>query len=49
MITTFMSSGNSKMADPHRLLLAISDKRNIKRSDKYIVLSNLGICYIWKV
>ena len=34
--------------DPHRLLLNLSDKINLKRSDKYVALSNLSIYYIWK-
>ena len=32
-----MNSGNSKTSDPHRLLLNLSDKVNIRRSDKYVV------------
>ena len=43
-----MNSGNSKAYDPHRLLLNLSDKINLKRSDKYIVLSNHSIYYRWK-
>ena len=37
-----MNSGNSKTSYPHRLLLNLSDKINLKRSDKYVTLSNLG-------
>ena len=48
MDTIFMNSRNSKTFDPHRLLLNLSDKINLKRSDKYIVLSNLIIYYTWK-
>ena len=40
-----MNSEKSKTSDPHRLLLNISDKMNLKRKDKYVVLSNLGIYY----
>ena len=43
-----MNSGNSKATNPHRLLLNISDKINLKRKDKYIALSNLSICYTWE-
>ena len=43
-----MNSGNSKTTNPHRLLLNISDKINLKRKDKYIALSNLSICYTWE-
>ena len=32
----------------HRLLLNLSDKINLKKSDKYVALSNLSIYYTWK-
>ena len=38
MDTIFMNSGNSKSSDPHRLLLNLWDKVNLKRSDKYVAL-----------
>ena len=38
-----MNSENSKTSDPHRLLLNLSDKINVKRSDKYVTLLNLSI------
>ena len=37
----FMNSKNSKTSDSHRLLLSFKDKVNLKRSDKYVALSNL--------
>ena len=49
MNTIFMNSGNSKTSDPHRLLLNLSDKINLKTSDKYVALSNLSIYYVWKI
>ena len=48
MNTIFMNSENSKTSDPHRLLLNLPGKINLKRSNKYVALSNLSICYIWK-
>ena len=45
MDTIFMNSENDKTRDPHRLLLNLSDKINLKRSDKYVALSNLSIYY----
>ena len=45
MDNVFMNSENSKTSDLHRLLLNLSDKINLKRSDKYVALSNLSICY----
>ena len=43
-----MSSQNSKATDPNKLLLNLSDKINLKRSVKYLALSNLCIYYTWK-
>ena len=48
MDTIFINSQNSKKSDPHRLLLNLSDKINLKRSDKYVTLSNLRIYYTWQ-
>ena len=48
METIFMSSEDSTTSDPHRLLLNLSDKMNLKRSDKYVDLSNLRVHYTWK-
>ena len=48
MVTTFMDSENSKATDPHRLLLNLSHKINLKRSDKCVALSKLSIYYTWK-
>ena len=43
-----MDSKNSVTSDPDRLLLKLTDKINLKRSGKYIALSNLSIYYTWK-
>ena len=43
-----MNSKNSKTSDTHKLLLNLTDKINLKRSDKYVGLSNLSIYYTWK-
>ena len=43
-----MNPKNSKASDPHRLLLNLTGKINLKRSDKYVALSSLRICYTWK-
>ena len=48
MDTVFMNSENSKTSDPHRLLLNLADKTDLRRKDKYIALSNLSIYYTWK-
>ena len=38
--TIFMNSENSKTSDPHRILLNLTDKINLKRNDKYVALLN---------
>ena len=43
MNTIFMNSENSKTPDPHRVLLNLSDKINLKRSDKHAAISNLSV------
>ena len=43
-----MNSKNSKTSDPHKLLLNLTDKTDLRRKDKYIALSNLSICCTWK-
>ena len=40
-----MNSKISKTSDPHRLLLNLTDKINLRRKDKYIALPNLTIYY----
>ena len=45
METIFMNSENSKTCEPNKLLLNISDKINLKRSDKYVASPDLSICY----
>ena len=48
MDTVFMSSKNSKTSNPYRLLLNLTDKINLKRSDKYVASWNFSIYYTWK-
>ena len=38
MDTIFMNSKKSKTSDPHRLILNLSEKINLKRIDKYVAL-----------
>ena len=43
-----MNSRNSKTSYPHRIILNLGHKTNLKKSDKYVALSNLNIYYTWK-
>ena len=45
MLSIFMNSKVSGTSDPHRLLLNLTDKVDLRRKDKYIVLRNLSIYY----
>ena len=47
--TIFMNSKNNKTSDPHRLLLNLIDKIELRRKDKYVTcISKLSIYYTWK-
>ena len=43
-----MNSENSKMSEPHVLILKFTDKLDFRRGEKIIDLSNLSIYYTWK-
>ena len=44
----FMNSENSKTSDPHRLLLNLTDKIELRRKDIYTASSTVSISYTWK-
>ena len=48
MDTIFMNSENNKTFNSHRLLLNLSDKIDLKKSDRFVALSNLSMYYTWK-
>ena len=48
MDTIFMNSEDSKTSEPHRLLLNLANKLNLKRSDKYNALLSFSMYYTWK-
>ena len=43
-----MNSENSKSSKPHVLILKLTDKLDLRRGEKIIMLSNLTIYYTWK-
>ena len=43
-----MNSKNSKTFEPHILILKFTDKLDLRRCQKSIILSNLSIYYTWK-
>ena len=40
-----MNSGNSKTFEPYRLLLNLADEIDLKKSDKYVGLTNISMNY----
>ena len=48
MNTIFPNSENSKISDPHKLLLNLTDEIDLRKKDKYNTLSVLSIYYTWK-
>ena len=46
--TIFMNSRSSETYDPQRVIINLSNKLNLKRSDKYVTLSNISKYYTWK-
>ena len=43
-----MKSVKSKTSKPHVLILKLTDKLDLRKSEKSIALSNLSIYYTWK-
>ena len=48
METIFMNTENSKMIEPHRFRLDLTNKLNLKNPKKNMALDNLSIYYTWK-
>ena len=44
----FINSENSKTSEYHVLVLKLTDKLDLRRSQKTVALSNLSIYYTWK-
>ena len=45
MDTMFMNSENSRASEYHVLVLKVTDKLDLRRGQKSVVLSDLGIYY----
>ena len=43
-----MNTENSKTNEPHRFKLDLTDKLNLKNSNRNMALANLSIYYTWK-
>ena len=49
MKTIFMDLENSKTNEPHKCVLNLSQRLDLKSSNKHIALENLSIYYTWKI
>ena len=48
METIFMKTKSIKANEPHRFILTLADKLNLKDLNKNIALANLSIYYAWE-
>ena len=48
MDTIFMNSENKKTSEPHVLILKLTDKLDLRKSEKSIASINISINYTWK-
>ena len=48
METIFINTENSKINEPHRFNLDLTDKLNLKNPNKNVALAFLSIYYTWK-
>ena len=44
----FMNTGKRKTIEPHTFFLNLTEKLDLKSSNKYVVVQNLSICYAWQ-
>ena len=49
METIFMDLENSKTNEPQKCVLNLSQRLDLKSSNKHIALENLSIYYTWKI
>ena len=48
MQTTFMNTENSKTNEPHKFVINLSQRLDLKSSNQHVVLQNLSIYYTWE-
>ena len=44
-----MNMENSKMNEPHKFVLNLSQRLDLRSLDKHVSLQNLSIYYTWKI
>ena len=48
MEKTFMNTKNSKMDEPHKFFLYLSQRLDLRGLNKHVALQNVSIYYTWK-
>ena len=48
MKTIFINTENRKTNDPHIFVLNLSQRLDLKSSNKHVALQNLSVYYTWK-
>ena len=49
METIIMNMENSKTNEPQKLVLNLSQRLDLRSSNKHVALQNLSIYYTWKI
>ena len=48
METLFMNTENIKTSEPHKIVLNLSQRLDLRISDTHVALENLSVYYPWK-
>ena len=48
METMFVKTENSQTSKPHKSVLNLSQRLDLRSSDKHVALQNVSIYYTWK-
>ena len=48
METIFMNTENGKTNEPHKFVLNLSQRLDLRVSNEHVALQNLSIYYMWK-
>ena len=48
METVFMNTEHRKTNEPHKFVLNLSQRLDLRRSNKHVALQNLSIYYTWQ-
>ena len=48
METIFINTENSKMNESHKFIVKLSQRLDLRSSNKHVALQILSVCYTWK-